>query len=284
VTQGVDISRAGLAARILCRGCDAPLAISSGGVRLCCKSPRGSTVRGGILIHDPQSSAAPPPEMITRDQDAIYYVGHPKFPTQVERLQRFIARHPPSADANTVLDLGCGPGPTTALLLEAGFETVSVDFSVQSLALNARLCGAKASNALFVQADLNNVEFAPATFDGLLMADFLQHLGDKRTQGAFLAKAFRALKPGGWFYLSFFNTSLIDRLARDMTGTRRDIPYWRVPPAEVRGMLPKEVKILNSYFMNLFNDAGLDRIAATLPIARLFARMAVIEGVKESIT
>jgi cyclopropane fatty-acyl-phospholipid synthase-like methyltransferase len=31
-----------------------------------------------------------------------------------------------------VLDLGCGPGPTTAILLATGFRVIAVDFSLTS--------------------------------------------------------------------------------------------------------------------------------------------------------
>lgn len=220
--------------------------------------------------------------MIARDQDAAYYVSHPKFPTQIARLSRFLKAHPARGSANKALDLGCGPGPATRLLMDARYDTVAVDFSIRSLALNAAACSGDAAHVMFVQADLNAVAFANDAFDGLMMADFLQHLGDKHTQKAFLAKAFRALKPGGWFYLSFFNTNLYDRLRRDYAGVRRDIPYWRVPPDAVRAMLPAGAIVENMHYMNVFDRAKTDRFAARLPMAALAARMVVIEGRKKS--
>ena len=218
--------------------------------------------------------------MIERDQDAHNYISHPKFPTQVARLREFLAGHPPAANGGNVLDLGCGPGPTTRLLVEAGYDVVAVDFSIRSLALNARLCGTKVERTLFVQADLRAMTFADNAFDGLMMADFLQHLGDRAVQEAFLANAFRALKPGGWFYLSFFNTGLADRLKDDLSGTRGGIPYWRLRPERVRAMLPENAVVEREHFMNVFDRPVPDKIASRLPFAGLFARMAVIQGRK----
>ena len=131
---------------------------------------------------------------------------------------------------------------------------------------------------LFVQADLNVIEFAERAFDGLIMADFLQHLGSAELQAVFLRKIFRVLKPGGWFYLSFFNTSIFDRLKGDLEGVRGNIPYRRLSLREVRSMLPNGVMVNTECAMNVFHGSLLDRVATSLPIAPLFARMAVIEG------
>jgi hypothetical protein len=105
-------------------------------------------------------------------------------------------------------------------------------------------------------------------------------LGDRETQQVFLAKIFKALKPGGWFYLSFFNTSLIDRLKGDFEGVRGNIPFRRLSLDEVSGMLPDCIAVERKYVTNVFNGAGLDRIGSRLPFASHFASMAVIEGVR----
>ncbi|MEY4879163.1 MAG: hypothetical protein RJB62_632 [Pseudomonadota bacterium] len=261
---------------IRCFACGAALSFSPAGVRLCCDGEGGSVLRNGFLIHDPGLGKSPTPEMLVRDSDARHYISHPKFPPQIDRLASFLRTHVSPGDR--VLDLGCGPGPTTEMLLRAAADAVAVDFSVPSLALNARLCGALAERALFVQADLNTIQFTDSAFDGLMMADFLQHLGGKKTQRDFLDKSFRALKPGGWFYLSFFNTNMFHRLTRDRSGIRGNIGYRRTSLAEVHTMLPGGIVAENEYVMNICDQAAADRIASRLPFASLLARMAVIEG------
>ena len=175
--------------------------------------------------------------------------------------------------------LACSQGRNLiSCLLQAGYDVVVVDFSVQSLSINAHLCGAMSERALFVHADLNAIEFLEGSVDGIMMADFLQHLGDRKTQVAILHKIFRALKQGGWFYLSFFNLNLFHRLMGDVEGTRGGIGYRRMSLHDVRGMLPACIGVERQSVTNIFHGAGLDRIATRLPFASRLARMAVIEG------
>ncbi len=263
---------------VICSACGEPLSFTQDGARQCCDGPNGSALRSGFIIHDTSHGNALPQEMMVRDQDAFNYLSHPKFPTQIDRLNRFVRSKSEKENGGIVLDLGCGPGPTTGIVLDAGYKAVAVDFSIQSLAVNAQHCAARPDHALFVQGDLNTIEFSQSAFDGLMMADFLQHIGSAETQMAFLHKIFRALKPGGWFYLSFFNTSVVDRLKGDLEGRRGNIPYRRLSLREVRGMLPKGAVAEKESVMNIFNRPRLDRVATALPLAPLLAKMAVIEG------
>ncbi len=235
-------------------------------------------MRGKFLLYDPSLGIAPSAEMLERDGDALGYLSHAKFPTQIERLKAFLRVHPAEGGGGTVLDLGCGPGPTTGLLLEAGYRALAVDFSMRSLAINAQHCGAPPDRVLFAQADLNEIAFVPSSADGLMIADVLQHLGSREVQAAFLGKALAALKTGGWFYLSFFNTTLLHRLSGDFEGVRNGISYRRLSLSEVRDLLPGSAEVLEMQVMNVFNRADADRWAAKLPLASSFAAMAVISG------
>lgn len=263
---------------VTCGACGKALAFSEDGVRQCCDLPYGSMMRGGFIIHDSCRGSAQPPEMIERDQDAFNYLSHPKFPTQIDRLKRFVRARSEKGYEGIVLDLGCGPGPTTCMLLEAGYEVIAVDFSLQSLAVNAQSCLGQSDHVLFVQANLNAIEFSNRAFDGLMMADFLQHLGSAEMQTNFLHRIFRTLKPGGWFYLSFFNTNIIDRIRGDLEGACGNIPYRRLSLREVRRMLPKRAIVQSQSVMNVFQGSLFDRAVSSLPIAPLVARMGVIEG------
>lgn len=239
--------------------------------RVCCNGPGGATIDGGIIRYH---SNIFDPEMMARDRQAAGYLEHSKFPTQVARIRRFI-RSLPRARL-PVLDLGCGPGPTTEMLANMGFEVVAVDFSRRSLELN------KAKPALYVQADLRDIHFAGESVGGLMMADFLQHLGNLHARGKFLESIFRALVSGGWFFLSCFNVNLKNLLRGDIDGSFADgqIRYYRSTPSEILDILPPTVKVENVRSMNVFHQPILDDIASRLPLSRLFARMIVVTGQK----
>ena len=264
---------------LLCPACGLRLRFDSSGTRRCCTRPGGSTLEDSIVCYEPDLRSDKP-EIKARDNQAHGYLAHNKFPIQIYRLEYFVRRVSAESDSLPVLDLGCGPGPTTKILLDAGFAVVGVDFSLQSLRLNARHSNSRQNHVLFVQADLTRIKFTHACAGGLMMADFLQHLGDRATQRSFLDRALKALKPGGWFFLSFFNTNVKNWLKGDIEGSFSGgaIPYRRLTVNEVIGMLPKNVEITEVLPMNIFHSVCPDRFVARLPLARLLARMMIICG------
>ena len=255
---------------ILCPTCGNRLRFNAG-ARLCCNKPHGATIHNDIIRYRPDISSQ---EMATRDVQAEDYLRHTKFPTQIDRMRRFITQLPRAT--RPVLDLGCGPGPTTQLLSEKGFDIIAVDFSMRSLELN------KAKSALFVQADLNDIRFVKDSVDGLMMADFLQHLGGLEVQQGFLHQTFEALASGGWFFLSCFNANLKNWLRRDIDGSFASgrIRYLRLTPARLLKMLPWSVQVESVRLMNIFHQLSLDKIAVRFPLARFVARMIVVTGRK----
>jgi SAM-dependent methyltransferase len=266
---------------LVCPACERRLRFDSVGGRRCCTLNGGSSVDESIVRYEPEIRYNKS-EMRARDCQADGYLSHGKLPTQVYRLKRFVMHVAGQPDISPVLDLGCGPGPTTGILLRAGFRVVGVDFSLNSLKLNEQLCKPYTDDVLFVHGDLTRIRFAEASARGLMMADFLQHLGDVETQRSFLRRAFSALKPAGWFFLSFFNTNIKNRLKGDIEGSfcAGAIPYRRLTVSQVTEMLPDNLKIERVLPMNIFNGAKLDGLFARLPLARMLARMIVIQGRK----
>ena len=267
-----------LSETLLCPNCHDTLRFN-GRTRLCCADD-GPFLDENILIYETPGVKEISSEIAARDRQAKGYLLHAKFPIQIFRIENFIEAQKKESTSFPILDLGCGPGPTTALLTRNRFKSVAVDFFLQSLRLNAM--DNPSADALFVKADLNIIEFAPECAGGLMMADFLQHLGTHEMQKQFLHKAFKALVPGGWFFLSFFNINLKHRLSGNIEGSFSDgaIPYRRLSARDVTKMLPASIAVTKIIPMNIFHTVAADRLAAKMPFAQHLARMMVLCGKK----
>ena len=225
-------------------------------------------------------------EAVVRDRQAfgylkhkIGYLKHKKHSVHIDLITKFLANIPPGGGA--VLDLGCGPGPTTKLLAGKGFSVTAVDFSPESLRLNAESCAELSPPPTFVCADLRTWQPERDVAEGLMMSDFLQHIGDAKTQKAALSRYFSGLKPGGWFYLSFMNFNLKNRIKGDREGVWSGaIPYRRMNAYEVAAMLPEGVRPLAAQYANISHDTRLDAVLRRLPGAQWMARWALISGRK----
>jgi len=260
-----------------CRSCGAPLRFSAQGEAVCCGAA-GGVWDQGILRYDPKLRETGKPEMHARDRQAAGYLAHSKFPTQIHRMERFVASVTPPRNDLPVLDLGCGPVPATGMLRRAGFPVLAADISYRSLEINR---DASDEEVAFVQADLTDMKFVEGSVGGLMMADFLQHLGAAEVQREFLCNAFTALRPGGWFFLSFFNVNVKHRLRANIEGNFGEgIAYRRLEPSEVQGMLPPGVEVGRVSYMNIFQQPLPDTLASALPGARHLARMAILTGRK----
>jgi SAM-dependent methyltransferase len=197
-------------------------------------------------------------------------------------VARFLSALGRPARGTLVFDLGCGPGPTTKLLAEAGYQVRAVDFSSESLRLNRMACKGIEPQPGFECADLRHYEFPPNAADGLMMSDFVQHLGSPDVQRDFLTNAFSALRRGGWFYLSFFNFNFVNRWKGDRSGTFSEgaIAYHRMTSRERLAMLPADIVVERIAYSNISHDPALDRLLCALPGAGLAARWVIMSGQK----
>lgn len=222
------------------------------------------------------------PEMECRDKQASGYIGHSKFPTQIASFRDWMRGAIDSNKSMAVLELGCGPGPYTAILSNAGCRTLAVDFSRESLKINKE--GVRASiRCTFLQQDLNKIIIPEMGFDAVVMADFIQHLGGRSQREILLSKAIEVLKPGGFFYLTFFNINIKHYMRGDVHGEYASghIRYERLTPENVIDSLPASARTLSVRPMNIVNSSyWLDRSISYLPGARFLGRMFEITGVK----
>jgi SAM-dependent methyltransferase len=93
-----------------------------------------------------------------------------------------------------VLDVGCGPGGTVALLGELGHRAIGLDVHSESLQAVRRAH----PGSWVVQADGAALPFASETFDGVTIMDVLEHVDDS----AFATEVERVTKPGGWLLVT----------------------------------------------------------------------------------
>lgn len=99
-------------------------------------------------------------------------------------------------DGGRVLDWGCGSGRDSLAMLRAGYDVVAVDLSDAMADATETLTGLTVRRESF--ADLDD----EGAFDGIWASASLLHVPSEELPGI-LARAERALKPGGVLYISF---------------------------------------------------------------------------------
>ena len=225
------------------------------------------------------------PEVRVRDNQAEGYLMHDKFPTQISRIQRWMSNIPKELLAGITLDLGCGPGPTTRMLLEVGVRNIlSADFSINSLRINKDICKHNTGKPIYILQDIRGINLRESSISVLVMADFLQHITEKNERDNFINKVMKYLVPGGSFFLSFFNINIKNYLKNDIAGSFSSgkIKYERLNYKKVISSFPDNIIVDQVIPMNISNNAVFDRLLCALPFSNLFSRMIIVQGRKIS--
>jgi cyclopropane fatty-acyl-phospholipid synthase-like methyltransferase len=111
-----------------------------------------------------------------------------------EPLDRFLGELTASlTDGARILELGCGDGRTTKLLV-GRFDVVGVDLSTEQL----RLARGAVPEATFIHADFLELEFDEAAFDAVTAFYSFMHVPRDR-HAELLGRIRSWLKPGGLF-------------------------------------------------------------------------------------
>ena len=109
----------------------------------------------------------------------------------VRQVEQAIAGFGPAGD---VLELACGTGLFTELLVPLARRVTAVDSSPEALALNRqRLPGAAVE---YVEADVLSWPMPPGQFDSVVFTYWLSHVPDTALD-AFWTRVRAALRPGG---------------------------------------------------------------------------------------
>ena len=109
-----------------------------------------------------------------------------------EILKRFMEYLEPG---DTVLDLGCGSGRDSKIMLENGLEVILLDASQELCELADIYTGVEPLCMDFREMDFHEV------FQGIWACASLLHVGKNEIEGI-LNQILAALKPGGTFYMS----------------------------------------------------------------------------------
>ena len=146
----------------------------------------------------------------------------------------------------TCVDLACGTGSVTAILVEKGLQVTGVDLSEEMLTVASQ----KAPGAWFICQPLQELKLPRAVDMAVCALDSLDYITDPKDCEEAIRRIYKALNPGGIF---IFDVNTPEKL-RDMDGQvfldEDDDVYcvWR-------GEFDEETNIC-SYGMDLFQRAG----------------------------
>lgn len=118
-------------------------------------------------------------------------------------------------NASAVLDIGCGAGNYTLMMLSKlpNLNCTLVDLSLPMLnKAFERVSAATKGNVEIKQGDIREVDLAENSFDIILAGAVLHHLRDDQDWETTFTKIFKLLKPGGCFMISDLITQDTDLL------------------------------------------------------------------------
>lgn len=132
----------------------------------------------------------------------------------------------------TVLDLGCGAGVPTTQELARRFKVTGVDISQRHIALARQ----NVPEAQFIQADITQLDFPPASFDAVTAFYSLIHV-PRQEQSKLLRDIASWLRPGGLFVATMGARSVERDFDEDFLGARM---FWSSFDSETNKRLVEE--------------------------------------------
>ena len=138
-----------------------------------------------------------------------------------------------AGEGRPVLDIGCGPGHTTAHLSSLGLMVTGLDLSPNMIQRASQLF----PQTSFVVGDFFSLPYESSTIGGIVALYCIVHLAPDQLLPAF-AEMFRVLRGGGILLLSFHIGSEVVR-AENFLDTSVVLDFTFFEPAQVRTALTK---------------------------------------------
>lgn len=167
-----------------------------------------------------------------------------------ERLRMAILTFLDGCDDDMVLDLGCGTGVLTDLLIARFKLVVSMDISRVGVKIAWKRSRFR-RKCNFIVADALNLPFQRECFDAVVMVEVLEHLDDQRQA---LKDVKRLLKPLGYFILTTPN-----RLYRDVAQLMCKLALKQFQSDQIveKQLYPTSLRSLVKTFFNIEKEKGV---------------------------
>jgi SAM-dependent methyltransferase len=199
-------------------------------------------------------------------------------PRHYFRVQRLAETLMAALPRGHVLDAGCGAGTLTITLARRGYRVTAVDDStefVEHVRRRAAELGL-ADRVAVARADLQTLQLAPASFDGVVCGEVLEHLPDDRSAVDAIA---RGLRTGGVLALTVpAGAEQYDWLDRWAGHQRRYDEADLRQLLEGAGLMVDRLVRWGFPFMSMYEQRvqrpGFARVGAQRPGTSLVARLA----------
>jgi SAM-dependent methyltransferase len=162
------------------------------------------------------------------------------------RLERCLGMPVSETRGLRVLEIGCGAGRFTELLVEAGAIVHAVDLS-RAIEVNRANIGA-VDNYIAAQADVRRLPFAPESFDLVIGLGVFQHTPSPEES---IEAAWRTVRPGGMLVLDHYTWTLsrltkLDSLLRPVIKRLPPLAAKRLTDGIVVRFFPLHWRVRNS--------------------------------------
>ncbi|MDR2698125.1 MAG: methyltransferase domain-containing protein [Candidatus Methanoplasma sp.] len=131
-----------------------------------------------------------------------------------------------------VLDLGCGTGKTTAVLIKMGLDVTGLDFSPTAIGY---CIGAFGDKAKFTIAECDRMPFRDGYFNAVVAVHILEHLNDLQLKDT-VREMSRVLAPGGLVFVRSFAVGDARSEGKDKNTRGNGIEYRYYSEEEMKGI------------------------------------------------